>query len=122
MKNGKPIGPIGFIDRAIRMNEKGLPWKLSPYQRKVLELAFRRVPNGALLYRQVVLSEPKKSGKTFIAACLVLWWAITNKHTAIIVSANDREQAESRGFGTMLDLIETNEALRAECEVYSSWH
>ena len=113
----KIISPIDFIDRVIKRNEKGQPWVLSPYQRRVLELAFRQGTKGELLYRVVLLSEPKKSGKTYIAACLVLWWAITNKHTEIIVSANDREQAESRGFGTMVDLIETNEALRAECEV-----
>src|SRR5262245_12943862 len=116
----KPISPIDFIDRVIKRNEKEQPWALSAYQRRVLELAFRRGPNGALLYRIVLLSEPKKSGKTFIAACLVLWWAITNRHTEIIVSANDREQAESRVFRTMVDLIETNEALKGECEVYSS--
>jgi hypothetical protein len=70
-RNGN-ISPINFIDRVIKLNEKGLPWRLSPHQRRVLELAFRRGPDGALLYRQVVLSEPKKSGKTFIAACLAL--------------------------------------------------
>src|SRR5262245_43972014 len=116
----KPISPTDFIDRVIKRNEKEQPWALSPYQRRVLELAFRRGLKGELLYRIILLSEPKKSGKTFIAACLVLWWAITNKHTEIIVSANDREQAESRVFRTMVDLIETNEALKSECEVYSS--
>src|SRR5215510_2955785 len=114
-----PISPVDFIDRVIKRNEKGQPWALSPYQRRVLELAFRRGLKGELLYRIVLLSEPKKSGKTFIAACLVLWWAITNRHTEIIVSANDREQAESRVFRTACDLIETNPALKSECQVYS---
>src|SRR5215510_4107412 len=89
----KPISPTVFIDRVLKLNEKGLPWKLSPYQRRVLELAFRRDPDGALLYRQVVLSEPKKSGKTFIAACLALWWALITDSTEIIIVANDREQS-----------------------------
>ena len=31
-RNGN-ISPINFIDRVIKLNEKGLPWKLSPYQR-----------------------------------------------------------------------------------------
>ena len=39
----------------------------------VLDLAFRRDPDGDLLYRQVVLSERKKSGKTFIAASIAIW-------------------------------------------------
>src|SRR5262249_47641942 len=113
------ISPVTFIDRVITKSEKGLPWTLTPYQRRVLELAFRRRPNGALLYRQVVLSEPKKSGKTFITAALGLWWACVTAKTEIIICANDREQAESRVFRTMADLIEFNPALKTECEVYS---
>jgi phage terminase large subunit-like protein len=72
-----------------------------------------------LAYRVITLSEPKKSGKTFIAACLGLWWACITRSTTIIVCANDREQAESRVFQTMKDLIEHNSALAAETEVYS---
>ena len=79
----------------------------------------RRGVNGALAYRVITLSEPKKSGKTFIAACLGLWWACITRSTEIIVCANDREQAESRVFQTMKDLIEHNSALVAETEVYS---
>ena len=30
------ISPIEFIDSVIKLNEKGLPWKLAPYQRRVL--------------------------------------------------------------------------------------
>src|SRR5262245_23347606 len=116
----KPISPTEFIDKVIKLNEKGLPWKLSPYQRRVLELAFRRGPDGALLYRQVILSEPKKSGKTFIAGCLALWWAIITESTEIIVVANDREQSISRVFQTAVDLIEKNPALAAEAETYSN--
>src|SRR6266481_9278405 len=100
------IGPVEFIDRAVKLSEKGLPFRLSAYQRRVLSLAFRRGPNGALLYRQVVLSEPKKSGKTFLAACLGLWWSIITPSTEVIVSANDKEQSISRVFATMCDLIE----------------
>lgn len=117
MKN--PISPVDFIDRVIKKNEKGLPFKLSPYQRKVLELAFRRGPNGALLYRQILLSEPKKSGKSFIASLLGIWWAVITRSTEIIVMANDREQAESRVFKTMVDVIEKNPALASEAETFS---
>jgi hypothetical protein len=76
-----------------------------------LELAFRRGPDGTLLYRQAVLSEPKKSGKTFIAACLAIWWAVIIRSTEIIICANGRERAESRVFATMVSLIEHNVAL-----------
>jgi hypothetical protein len=52
-------------------NEKAEPWKLAPYQRRVLELALKRKPNGALVYRQIIISDVKKSGKTFLSASLV---------------------------------------------------
>jgi hypothetical protein len=113
------VHPITFIDKVVKKNEKGQPWQLAPYQRRVLDLAFKRGLKGELLYRLVVLSEPKKSGKTFLAACLGLWWAVTTRATEIIVCANDREQAESRVFKTMVDLIEQNPALKSECKPYS---
>jgi len=44
----------------------------------------------------VLWSEPKKSGKTFLAGVLLLWWAFSNAHTEIIVAANDLDQSVSR--------------------------
>ena len=116
----KIIHPIIFIDKLIRFDEKGEPFSLSPYQRKVLNLALRRDPSGELCFRVVLLSEPKKSGKTFLAACLVLWWAITNPRTEIIITANDLEQSISRVFKTAVALIEQNEILSREADVLST--
>jgi phage terminase large subunit-like protein len=114
------ISAVEFIDRVIKIDEKGEPWKLSRYQRRVLELALRRDPTGALVFRVVLLSEPKKSGKTFLAACLVIWWAVTNPRTEIIITANDEEQAISRVFKTVAALIEYNPSLDAEADVLSA--
>ena len=117
-RQSKPtIGPVEFIDRVFKLDEKGEPWTLAPCQRRILEMALRRDPSGELLFRLVVLSEPKKSGKTFITACLCLWWACTRHHTEIILVANDEEQATGRVFKTAVDLIEHNQALAGECEV-----
>ena len=76
-KSSTTLGPIKFIDPVIKRDEKGEPFSSAPYQRRVLEMALRRDPSGKLVFRLVVLSEPKKSGKTFMAACLALWWAVT---------------------------------------------
>ena len=57
------ISPVEFIDRVIKRDEKGEPFTLAPYQRRVLEMALRRDPSGELVYRFVVLSEPKKSSR-----------------------------------------------------------
>ena len=42
MTQPTPIQPADFIDKVIRNTEKGELFKLSPYQRRVLDLAFRR--------------------------------------------------------------------------------
>jgi len=108
-RRSKPtISPVDFIDRVIRLDEKGEPFSL------VLEMALRRDPSGELVFRLVVLSEPKKSGKTFVAALLALWWALTRHHTEVILIANDEEQATGRVFKTAVDLIEHNKALEGE--------
>ena len=99
-KSQSTIAPVEFIDRVIKLDEKGEPFSLAPYQRRVLQMALRCDPSGELVFRLVVLSEPKKSGKTFLAACLVLWWACTRHHTEIILVANDEEQATGRVFKT----------------------
>jgi len=42
-RQSKPtIGPLEFIDRVIKRDEKGQPFSLAPYQHGVLEMALRR--------------------------------------------------------------------------------
>ena len=50
--------PVALADALIPLNEKGMPWSLSRYQRRVLARAFRRP------FRVRLWSEVKKSGKT----------------------------------------------------------
>jgi phage terminase large subunit-like protein len=109
--------PVAFIDRFIKLNEKGRPFRLSDYQRRVLALAFRWSPAGALLMRTLLWSEPKKSGKTMIGACLVVWWGFTRGSTEIIVAANDAEQAVGRVFRTAAALIRQNPDLAASATI-----
>ncbi len=112
--------PAAFIDDHIPLSEKGQPWRLSPYQRRVLAIAFRWDAIGRLLFRLLIWSELKKSGKTFIAACLTLWWAFTNPETEIIVCANDLEQAQGRVFRTLVALLRHNPALAASAVVLTT--
>ncbi len=103
--------PAAFADAILQRNEKSQPWSLTVYQRRVLALAFRWGEAGALLIRLLLWSEPKKSGKTFLAAVLGLWWAFVTPHTEVIVVANDLEQAVGRVFRTMVALIRANPVL-----------
>jgi phage terminase large subunit-like protein len=83
----------------------------------VLALAFRWSADGELAMRLLVWSEVKKSGKTFIAAVLGLWWAFVTASTEVIVAANDLEQSVGRVFTTMADLCRVNPALAASVTV-----
>lgn len=104
--------PAGFIDAYIKRNEKNKPWSLSAHQRAILRLALRFDAAGRLLLRLLLWAEMKKSGKTFLAACLGLWWGFTHSHTEIIVCANDLEQSTGRVFATMVKLCEHNAELK----------
>ena len=42
------IGPVEFIDRIIKREEKGERFTLAAYQRRVLQMALRRDPSGAI--------------------------------------------------------------------------
>ena len=103
--------PVRFVDEFIRRNEKGRAWTLSPYQRQVLALAFCWGPTGALLFRILLWSEIKKSGKTFIAACLAIWWGFVTGNTEIICAANDLDQSVGRVFRTVVALLRANPRL-----------
>jgi phage terminase large subunit-like protein len=109
-----PITATDFIDANIKLNEKGKPWKLSKHQRVVLGLMFARH------YSIRLWSEPKKSGKTFLAAAILLFEAVTNPDTELISAANDEEQAVSRVFQTCCQLIKYNPELTASATVQTT--
>jgi phage terminase large subunit-like protein len=108
---------VAFIDDQLTRNEKGQPWRLSRHQRRVLARALRRDPSGRLLFRLVLWGEMKKSGKTLLAAALVLWWAFITPYTEIIIAANDLEQSVGRVFQTVVALLKMNPALLASAVV-----
>ena len=87
--------PAAFIDAYIPLNEKGKPWRLSAHQRRILALAFRARGEGRrdVADRLFLLlwGEIKKSGKTLLAAALLIWWAFTRSNTECTTAANDLE-------------------------------
>ena len=62
----------------------------------------------------------KKSGKTFLAAVLTLWWAFITANTEIIVAANDLEQSVSRVFRTIVALCRMNPALAGSVTILAT--
>jgi hypothetical protein len=104
--------PAAWIDKNILVSELGKPFQLTDYQRRVLKLMFVFDEDGKLSIDEALWSEPKKSGKTSMAAILGLWWADCHEApNEILVVANDLEQATSRAFATMCQLLQRNPEL-----------
>ena len=112
--------PVGWIDKHIKFNERGQPFRLVEHQRIILRLAFTFETEGKLAYDTILLSAPKKSGKTTVNACISLWWSFTQESpNEIKTCANDLEQAQSRVFKSMAGLIKYNPELASRATVHA---
>ncbi len=85
------------------------PVQLAEYQKRVLREALRRDGDGKLIYSTVVWSEPKKSGKTAIAAAAGLYMASQTPAANIYCLANDGKQSADRIFNAMARCIELHQ-------------
>lgn len=77
------------------------PIILSEYQKRILAAALERDADGKFKYDTIVWSEPKKSGKTALAAAVTLYMAATTKSSNIYCLANDGKQSQDRIFKAM---------------------
>ena len=103
--------PALFADKFLLRNEKGQPWKLSRYQRRVIAAMFRRP------FPIRIDAGTEEERENLLAAVLVLWWAIVTPSTEIIVAANDLDQSVGRVFATMVALIKKNPGLLSICTI-----
>jgi len=110
--------PVAFIDDLVERNELGQLFALLAHQREILRLAFAFDAEGRLPWETVILSQPKKSGKTTLNALLTLWWAFTQEApNDLYLVANDYEQAAGRVFRTLAGLLRHNPHLATSAEV-----
>ena len=98
---------IDFADKHVTRNEDNKAWTLSKYQRVIIALMFLKH------YAIRLWSEPKKSGKTFLAALVAVFYAMTRPNSEVVCLANDQEQAASRVFATAVKIIEYNPDLKS---------
>jgi phage terminase large subunit-like protein len=110
--NGQDL--IDFAEKYITRNEENKAWILSAYQRAVILIMFVK------LYSIRLWSEPKKSGKTFLAALVALFYAMTRPDSEVVLLANDEDQSLGRVFATCAKLIEYNQELRASARTLAS--
>lgn len=76
---------------------------LFDYQRRIFEVAFN-IREGRFDFETVILSAPKKSGKSTWAAATTAWCAeeVFTPGSEIYLIANDLEQAEDRVFADLV--------------------
>jgi len=105
-----------FIDEfAIR--EDSQPFQLEEHQRKILREAFRYDEGERFIYKTIIYSAPKKSGKTAINALVCLWWGFcVQPPDEVIIAANDLDQSVSRVFDAAKGFISRNSELRERAD------
>lgn len=76
---------------------------LTPLQKKILRVALAFRNDYEFVYRTLLLSFPKKSGKTALAAAITVWYAWSQgENNEIYIVANDLQQAKERVFGDVV--------------------
>ncbi len=100
-----------YIDRCVRLDD-GSPLVLAPHQRAFLDHALTPI-DGRSRFQTVVHSEPKKSGKTRVAAAVGSWVLNTQGPRAeVLCVGNDYEQSIARVFTTICQIQGAHPALK----------
>lgn len=110
------LSPLPFIEDMVVL-EDGKLIVLEDWQREVLEQAFQRDENGRLKYNIVLLSVPKKNGKTTMMSACLLWALFAHTPNAeVYCLSGDRDQARI-AFDKVAKMIMRNPLLRDSCKV-----
>ena len=92
--------PIAFIEHVLCDPETGKPFVLSDAERQFLQRAFTLNDDGKLIYPELVFGAIKKSGKTTLAAIIMLTMILLygGRFAEGYCVANDYEQAAVPGL------------------------
>jgi phage terminase large subunit-like protein len=81
---------------AIDGNKKGEPIKLTAFQKSLLENLLQCDENGIMLLREALIMIPRKNGKTFLIALLLLYMlCFAPDHSQMYSAAKDLKQAQN---------------------------
>ena len=99
--------------------ETGKPFVLSNAERAFLSLAFTIGDDGRLLYPEMTFGAIKKSGKTTLAAIIMLTMVLLygGRFAEGYCVANDLEQAQSRVFLQVKRIVEASPLLKHEAKL-----
>jgi phage terminase large subunit-like protein len=105
---------VAFILEVLRDPETGKPFELYPEEIAFIRLALTVLANGRLPFAELLYSAPKKSGKTALAAMIVIYVIVVlGGHFAEgYCVANDFEQASSRVFQAITRILQASPLLK----------
>lgn len=72
------------------------PIRLAKHQKRIIDEALSRKPDGSLKYSTVIFSAPKKSGKSALTSGVMLYFAFHNPNSYVACIANDGKQSTDR--------------------------
>jgi len=110
--------PVVFFE-SLFDPETGKPFSLFEQQRTFLREAFKRAPDGRLLYPLLIFSAPKKDGKTTLDALAHLYVVLVlgGRFAEGEIFANDQEQAAGRVFQQIVRIVEATPWLKADAKI-----
>ena len=114
--------PIQFIQRVLVDPETSAPFVLTRAERRFLRRAFILLPDGRLRYPELVFSGPKKTGKTALAAMIMLFVvrALGGRYAEAYCVANDLEQSQGRVFQAIARIVEASPLLADDATITQS--
>ena len=111
--------PIAFVETALIDPESGRPFVVSDAERQFLQFAFTLDEDGRLKFPELVFGAIKKSGKTTLAAIIMITMILLfgGRFAEGYCVANDLEQAQSRVFAMVKRIIEASPLLHRDAKV-----
>jgi phage terminase large subunit-like protein len=111
--------PISFIEGTLINPETGRAFVLTTAERRFLAHAFKLTADGRLCFPELLFSGPMKTGKTALAAMIVLYvvCALGTRFAEGICVANDYEQSSTRVFQAIARIVEASPILDADATV-----
>ena len=111
--------PTRFIEEVLCDPNTGRPFQLMPWQKRFIEHAFKTDDAGRLVYPELLVATPKKTGKTEFAEMLLITTALVygGPFAEAYCVANDLEQAQGCVFAAVRRVVEASPYLAREAQV-----
>jgi phage terminase large subunit-like protein len=111
--------PLAFIREVLVNPETGKAFEMYAAQERFIREAITATSDGRLPFSELVFSAPKKSGKTTLAAMIVIYVIVClgGPYGEGYCLANDEEQAQGRVFQAIVRIILASPALRNSAKI-----